>query len=167
MITTPNDYTGFYQIAGNSFSDDELETYIVEQQRERLIDLLGINLYNLFIADLDENNEPQTTRFQEIFNPIAVDVNGVQTRSKGIPTMLKGFTYYNFVKDSDFVNTITGNVKNDFSNSKTAMAVQYGLYQRYNTAVMTFEAIQQYICDNSETYPEFNGITIEFITWLD
>lgn len=166
-FTVPTDYTGFYQIGRTNFS--ELQVYIDDLEPERLRDLLGCDLYDLFIADLDGNGNPQTQRFIDIFNPFCDDdgnTEGIQQRSQGIPVMLKGFVYYDYVKDSGFSNLITGNVKNDFSNSAIATSVEYGLRQRYNRAIRSYEAIQWFICDNSATYPEYNGIEKELITWL-
>lgn len=167
-FTTTTDYTGFYQISGNSFSSDELEIYIDSIEPDVLRDLLGCDLYDLFIADL-VGGVPQTQRFIDIYNSFCYDdgnTNGTQYKSKGIKEMLKGFVYYSYVSDSDFANIISGNIKNTFSNSERATGVEFGLRDRYNTSLLTYEAIQWFICDNSATYPEFNGMTKEFITWL-
>ena len=81
--------------------------------------------------------------------------------------MLKGFTYYNIARNADFFNTISGNLKNEFSNSTHVSTIQMGLNERYNVALGTYNAIQWFICDNASDYPEYNGLTKEVVTFLD
>lgn len=161
MILATTDFTGQYQISkGNSYKDADTDVYIEDNQENFLIDLLGCDLYDLFIADL-VNNVPQAQRFIDIFDKFCIDDpigSGTQRRSKGIKVMLKGFTYFNIVRDSDFFNTISGNVKNEFSNSSAVSGAQMGLTERYNIAIGSYWAIQWYICDNASTYPEYNGL---------
>lgn len=167
-FTQTTDYKGFYQITQNSHSVAELQTYIDDLEPERLRDLLGCTLFDLFTADL-VGGVPQAQRFKDIFDPFCDDdgnTTGLQQRSQGIPVMLKGFVYYDYVKDSDFSNVITGNIKNEFSNSVTSSSVEYGLRQRYNRAILSYEAIQWFIWDNLTDYPEYNGIAKELTVWL-
>ena len=167
MFLATTDFTGKYQISnGASAQDAKIDDYIADDQEKFLIDLLGCDLYALFIADL-VNDVPQTQRFIDIFNSFCIDYpvgSGTKRRSKGIKLMLKGFTYFNIVRDSDFFNTISGNVKNNFSNSSAVSGSQMGLSERYNIAVGSYWAIQWFICDNAATYPEFNGIFKDVIT---
>ncbi len=168
---TPNQFEGFYKISnGGTNQDDKLNVYIDEAEPYYLRDLLGCTLYDLFVADLDPvTGLPVTARFLDIFNAFCIDEslgNGCQRRSNGMVTMLKGFTYYNIVRDSDFFNTISGNVKNTFSNSLDVKELEYGLAERYNVALSTYKTIQWYICENSADYPEYNGIKRDFETWL-
>ena len=111
MFLATTDFTGFYQISkGNSYQDVKVDEYIESNQKEFLIDLLGATLYDLFIADLDPSTGlPLSTRFLNIFNAFHLDDTigtGEQKKSKGIKVMLKGFTYFNIVRDSDYFNTI-------------------------------------------------------------
>ena len=170
MFLTPSDFTGFYQISnGATAQDDKITEYITENQEQFLTDLLGCDLYDLFIADL-VNDVPQTQRFIDIFKKFCIDNpigSGCQVRSKGMAVMLKGFTYYNIARNADFFNTISGNLKNEFSNSTHVSTIQMGLNERYNVALGTYNAIQWFICDNASDYPEYNGLTKEVITFLD
>lgn len=171
MFLSTTDFTGFYQISkGNSYQDAKVDEYIIENQEQFLTDLLGCDLYALFIADLSlVTGLPQSARFLSIFNAFAIDDTvgtGIQRKSKGLKIMLKGFTYFNIVRDSDYFNTISGNVKNTFSNSTPAKDVEYGLQERYNVALSTYNSIQWYICDNDSIYPEFNGQSKEVKIWL-
>lgn len=167
MFLATTDFTGFYQVSnGNAYQDDKINTYIADAQPKFLRDLLGCTLYDLFIADL-VNDVPQTQRFIDIFDAFCTDdgnTNGTQYKSDGIKAMLKGFTYYNIVRDSDFFNTISGNVKNTFSNSLSVTDFEAGTNERYNVALGTYQVIQWYICDNASVYPEYNGMDKEVVT---
>lgn len=167
MFLSTTDFTGVYQISnGASSQDAKIDEYITDNQEDFLIDLLGCDLYDLFIADL-VNDVPQTQRFIDIFDKFCIDDTvgtGKQKRSKGIKVMLKGFTYYNIVRDSDFFNTISGNVRNDMSNSSAVSGVEMGINERYNIAVGSYWAIQWFICDNLTDYPEYNGVSKAVIT---
>jgi len=169
MFLTPSDFTGFYQISnGATAQDDKINVYIASNEPKFLRDLLGCTLYDLFVADLVAN-VPQTQRFIDIFDAFCVDDSigsGVQRRSDGMVEMLKGFTYYNIVRDSDFSNTISGNIKSEFSNSTIVSVIQMGLDERYNVAMGTYNNIQWFICDNSDVYPEYNGLIKEVEIWL-
>jgi len=168
MFLTATDFTGFYQLSkGNSYQDAVIDEYITENQEQFLLDLLGCDLYALFIADLDPTSGlPQTQRFIDIFDAFCIDDTigtGNQRRSKGMKVMLKGFTYFNIARNSDFFNTISGNVKNTFSNSLPVKEIEYGLNERYNVAMGTYNAIQWYICENDSVYPEYNGMNKEVL----
>ena len=166
MFLTINDFIGFYKVSGNSHTQSELQTYIDNGEPRYLMELLGVELYNLFIADLNPNFTPQSQRFLDIFNPFSYDDDCGIVVSDGLIEMLKGFVYYDYVRDSDFFNTISGNVKHNYSNSSKARTVEYGLAERYNRALSTYIAIQDYIIKNSQTYPEYNGQAKDVLIWL-
>lgn len=168
MFLTPTDFTGFYAISnGGANQNDKIEDYIAEYEPDFLRDLLGVELYDLFVADLDPiTGLPVTARFLDIYNAIYLDDDSCIRISKGMKEMLKGFVYFNIVRDSDFHNTISGNVKNEFSNASSVTTIQMGLNERYNVAVGYYNTIQWFICENSSVYPEYNGQSKEVEVWL-
>jgi len=166
MFLTSTDFIGYYQIAKpNSHQIGELQSYIDSVEPSVLRDLLGCELYDLFIADL-VSGVPQSARFTAIFNAFNLDDGDCQYRSLGIKEMLKGFVYYSYVRDSDYFNTISGNVKNNFANSTGTRGVQYGLDERYNVSLDTYDTIQWYINENITNYPEYNGLNKEVKVWF-
>lgn len=168
MFLTPTDFTGFYAIShGATNQDNKIEAYINEYEPDFLRDLLGVELYDLFVADLDPiTGLPVTARFLDIYNAIYLDDDSCIRISKGMKEMLKGFVYFNIVRDSDFHNTISGNVKNEFSNASSVTTIQMGLNERYNVALGYYNTIQWFICENSADYPEYNGQSKEVEVWL-
>lgn len=165
MYLEPEDFKGYYNISLNTFDSVELQTYIDRLEPIILETLLGVELYALFVADLDANVVPQSQIYLDIYNKFSFDNNGI-IRSNGMLEMMKGFIYYDYMRDSSFVSTVSGKIKNRYSNSEQARFIEYGLQERYNLAVSTAEAIQWYIYDNSDIYPTYNGINFNIQSWL-
>ena len=166
MYLIPADFNGYYDISTDTFTGIDLETYISDIEPIALRRLLGVELYNLFIADLDGNGVPQTAIYQAIYNAFDVDYNCTIISSTGMLEMLKGFIYYDYMRDSQFASVITGKNKSEFANSTKASFIEYGLQERYNVALQTACNIQWYIKENSADYPTYNGQTFNLQLWL-
>lgn len=161
-ILKTSDFIGFHDISQNKFTKVDLEAYILKCEKSSLEEMLGCELAALLIADLDVNNNPQTPRFITIWNSFCEDTfrcNCLFYKSEGIKEMLKGFIYYNYVKNQPEKNTIAGNVeaKAEVSTPLSNNAKQVNTNERYNNAVKTFRAIQSKVSIESTTYPEFKG----------
>ena len=76
--------------------------------------------------------------------------------------MLKGVIFFHYVRDNNMYHTITGLVSNNNENSNAEIKEKGGQYitQKYASALETYSAIQQYIKDNSDVYPEYKGETL-------
>lgn len=167
-MLTPSDFTGLYKITSNTYTDASTQLYIDKYEKKYLTDLLGVDLYDLFIADLVAG-VPQTAKYLTIYNAFAFDDgvgSGCQHRSNGMLEMLKGFIYFHVMRDMLAQSTINGKIKNEFSNASQARAVETNVYDNYNEAVKTYQQIQWYIEDNLTDYPLFNGMAKGFIDWL-
>lgn len=170
MFLLPENFTGQYKVStGNTFSDADFQLYINKYEEKLLRDLLGATLYNLFIADLDVNEEPQTQIFIDIFDEFAEDEDagsGIQHVSEGMIEMLKGFIYFYWLREQFTQNVISGPVKNEYSNSTQARFVETNMIDNYNQAVKTYQAIQWFIKEHLDDYPTFNGVCKSHMTWL-
>ena len=154
--------TGKYVIPTNPLQDTDLQTYIDDAQRVYLPMLFGVELYDLFIADLVAN-VPQATRFIKVFDPFQDQTNGILTISDGMKEMLKGFVYYIYLRDLVNRATTTGLTRVLHENSENVNAVWYDLNRRYNEAVETYKIIQHYMTiTNSTEYTEYNGVFIDY-----
>jgi hypothetical protein len=164
---TPLDYeSGILLIATNKHTEDTLQAYIDEYDVPYLQDMLGCELYELFLADL-VNGVPQSQRFIDIFEPFCKDDDcyGIQ-KSEGIKIMVKYFIYWEYVKQQRVNNTNTGDVINENEVSRVARPPETKLYSTYNKAIKTYCAIQWFICDNLTVYPEFEGVIKQKTSWL-
>ncbi len=153
-------HTGAYDVA-------RLQYYIDKYEKRYLTELLGVDLYNEFEADVTlGGGTPTEPRFIEIFEPLQVDYNWTILYSDGMVEMLKGFIYYEYIKDQISQMTPIGMVTPSGENSRDSNSLYYQMYTRYNDAVRMYKAIQEFITNNSSDYDEFNGMRKMLITWL-
>jgi len=129
-FTTPSEYTGIYKIATDQFSEAILTDFITQNETEILLELFGVDLYNLFIDDLNPSNVPQTARFLSVYNAFAVqDVNN-------------GFVFYAGSPFDPYVlPSVTGGCVPKSGKNENKIYQSYGIkdmlrgfvYYQYNT----------------------------------
>ena len=194
MPTPAQYFTGYFRIAQDPATTAALDAFIARFEKKYLVDLLGYELYLLFVADLNGTTSlPESARFTVIYNELyfentssifyPVDLayqsrdykddlrESIRTTepslSEGFSLMLKGFLYFEFLKEYGLKATPNGVVEN--SNENTTMAPGSKLIglieERYNEAVKSYKVIQNYIKANAATYPEFKGIAKERTHW--
>lgn len=166
-ITPSNFENGLICISTNVHTESELQTYIDEFEVVFLKDMLGCELYDLFVADLD-NGVPVAQIYKDIFNPFCIDKNncGVQRVSEGIIKMIEKFIYWEYTRDQKVKNTTSGNVVNDNESSRETHFPESRIYSTYNQGIKSYCAIQWFICENLSDYPKFNGLTKRKTSWL-
>jgi len=161
MIVQVTDFTGKYELHTGMYAQGNIQAYIDKYEVRYLRQLLGVELCNDFIADLNIQSIPRSANFLDIYNPFAYDsgynfylFNGIyegtgQLLSDGIKEMLLGFIYFEYAKD--LVNQMTpfGNVKPKSENSDVANTLFSMMYARYNEAITTYRAIQHYVMMNN------------------
>jgi len=152
---------GRFSIAVNSFQENELQAYIDQYQKEALIDLLGLELYELLILDLDANGVPQSQIYLDIFNDFYKEIYGEYERSQGIKFYLKGIIYFHYVRDLYNRQTTVGVKKVKGENSDSVNV--FDIYTRYNNSIETGKVIQAYIYNNDTDYPTFKGQELDFV----
>jgi len=175
MFVTYSDFsTGYYKISTNNFTQTELTAYITRVETKYLKELLGIELYNLFVDSIVSSLP--TGVYLTIYNALEYDntQGGIYTGgilsggmdlsakiiiSEGIKEMLKGFLFFEYNRDQPITNTIAGNVKQSNENSEVVNGWKAGINERYNKAVDNYTAIQAYIQDNLSAYSTFNGVS--------
>ena len=156
MILSIQDFTDKYQVSTGMYDQAKLQDYIKRYEPRYLKELFGITLYNDFQSDL-LNNVPQSPNFLVLFNPLSEDMgynfyyfNGIyegvnQLDSEGIREMLKGFIYFEYVKDLSNQITPIGLVKPDNENSTVANTLFSMMYTRYNEAIRSYNSIRDFI----------------------
>ena len=150
MFVTINDFTGKYELHTGMYDTTKLLDYISIYEQRYLVELFGAELYNDFVADLDINNIPQSPNFLYVFNPFYENVLlHTIIQSEGIKQMLKGFIYFEYLKDTTNQMTPNGMVVPSNENSTTASTIYSMMYARYNEAMRSFRAIQTHIAMNS------------------
>ena len=161
-ILQPSDFTDnpIYNIALTLQAETELDAMIEDVEKNTLQELLGCELYTLFIGDLTVGTPqvPQTQIYIDIFDAFCFDhvLCGPQT-SKGMKDLLMAYTYFEWHRYNLNKSTSTGMVRGDSENSNSVLAESFGTYDKYNRAVYSYRSIQQFISDNSTLYPTFEG----------
>lgn len=173
-LITPAEFTGIYSTAKDEFTAAEVQVFIDQHEPHYLLNLLGVELYNLFIADLNDD-VPQSQRFLNIYNAFTEqgDGNGfifytgspfcpcVQPsvtggllpgqqqaiyQSFGMKDMLLGFVYLEYNRSNDVQATPTGNRTPDAmaANMAAGSLRMNRLTIPYNRAIESYQAIQWY-----------------------
>jgi len=171
-ITNITDFVGTTQLQEDDNTEDKFNVIRDERENTYIFKLLGAELGNLFIADLDANGVPQTARFTDIFEAFAEDVssgfcfewmtiNGL-VESKGIKQYLIDTVWFYFARNNPVLITTGGNKISESENSSNS-ADGATLGRIYNKAVDTGLAIQWFIEDKPTIYPEYNGQKLKYI----
>ena len=165
-IVQTTDFTGQYKIPKTCYT--ELSTYFAKYEKQYLVRLLGAELYDLFIADLTAGpgQVPQTQRFIDLFDPFQTDEDHCVICSEGIKKMLIQFIYFEYMRESRYGQTVSGAVQVKSSVADVLPFKGWNLERSYNEGVGNYHAIQWYICDNDDVYPEENTQRIEYIAHL-
>ena len=160
-LTLTTDFTGEYKVQKDSKQD--LEAYITKYEKIYLVQLLGAELFDLFIADLDNATPqvPQSAIFLSIYNAFQTDDDGFVRVSEGMRVMLKQFIYFHFVRDSNHKKTESGVVINRVEVSENTPYNGYNLVEAFNEGVTNAWSIQFFIDDNIKDYPKENMQLIE------
>lgn len=170
-ITKTEDYISRFAISQNKYTTPQLQDFIDHYEEKYLKDLLGTELYNLLIADLDPiTGEPQTQRFIDIWEPFDLDTNychqHIRLESEGIPEMLKNFNFFEYARKQGHQNTIVGTVRAAGENSSPIPNQNTYMDELYNTGVMSYLAIAYLVKSEPDIYPEYKGKLKEFKTPL-
>jgi hypothetical protein len=160
LIVSNTDFTGKYELSLTQYNTATIDAYITKYEKKYLLQLLGADLYALFVADLS-GGVPVTAIYLDIFNAFDIDINNRIESSNGIKEMLIGFIYYEYVRDRVQNQTPIGSAKPKNENS-AVLELTHVVVSRFNDSVVSYKAIQSYICDNSASYTEYNGQPIKY-----
>lgn len=170
MIVQVSDFNeGKFELHTGMYDIPRIQSYIDKYEPRYLRELLGVDLFNLFNADLIlGGGTPTEPRFIKIFDELTIDLPWRILDSDGIKEMLMGFIYYEYTKDQIVQMTPNGNVRPVGQNSEVAGSLYTQIYTRYNDGVRSYKAIQMYIWKNPDAYDfdDFNGVPKGLVTWL-
>jgi hypothetical protein len=166
LFVNNSDFTDKFELHTGMFDTQKLTEYIDRYEEIYLNELLGIKLYNDFKADLVAG-VPQNASYVFIFNEFKYETDIRLIISRGMKDMLIGFIYFEFMKDKVAQNTSVGMTKPRNENSGVVSA-HNPIYLRYNEAVKTYKAIQDYIMLNlgNVKYEKFRGYNKMYAYWI-
>jgi hypothetical protein len=158
---------GKFALHKGMYTEIDIQQYIDKYEKRYILDLLGAAVGNEFIEDVQlGGGEPTEPRFLDIFNPIELDYGLQLIVSDGMKEMLKGFIYYEYLKDQVSQVTAVGMLTPKGENSESVSGLFTQLYTRYNDAVRSYKGVQRYITTRRGDYSGFNGRTKSLAYWL-
>lgn len=149
------DFVSKFSITKNDFDSGKLDYYIDRYEIITLKELFGVELFDLWAAGIIAT-DPIYETLRDAFT-VQLDC-GIILESRGIQDILLGVIYFHYKTDAYTQNTITGSVKSNNENAENVGLFTANIQSRYNEAVCTYNAIQDYIYDNLDVYPTFQGI---------
>lgn len=163
LIVVKGDFTGKYAISQNTYST--LDNYIAKYEELYLIELLGVELFELFKASVTAH-VPASGIYKTIFDPIREDDGDCIRISEGIKEMLLGFIYFEYMRDLPYAATPSGIVAGQSENNRETSGEENNIYGRYNISIKSYKTIQWYIGEHSSDYPDFNGKEKYPASWI-
>jgi hypothetical protein len=165
-------------------STEQLEGYIKRYEKKCINQLLGVDLANLFIADLVDQ-VPQQDIYLAIYNPIEKDLTNddnsqiyysslcgcknKQIETNGMKSLLMGLIFFQYMRDQPFSKEFTGVSRKIAENSENSSFYQWGIAEHYNESVKDYQETQYYILlekNENDIYQEFNGVKKQFTSTL-
>lgn len=141
------------------------QNYLDKYEKKFLVNLLGAELYDLFISDL-VGGVPQSQRFIDIYNAFDIDDNNCVRSSEGMKVASLQYVYFYAVRDLAVKKTNTGVVFNDNEVSQGPFYDGYNIIEAYNESIKNAYSIQWFICDNPTDYPEENAQPFQVISGI-
>lgn len=155
MIISSIDFKeGAHKIALDQNVKLDLEDIISKNEASLMANLLGVELWELFKADLD-NGVPQSQIYIDIYNPFIVEINGCLVISQGIKQYLKGAIYFLYMREAYIKATPNGAVSAKHEVSSSLTGNTYGSVLKLNASASTGVAIQTLIESEPTIYPTF------------
>lgn len=162
-ITTPADFNGQYSINRNKHNEASIQACIDSVEELVLLELFGVDFKAIVLQGVVD----EIVIYENLYNPFNFQDSCDRIwQSKGIKEMLLGFVYFEWFATHSVAVVLDGQRENESENSKSASSLKSNNEKRYNDAVKTYRAIQAYINENLDIYPEFKGKGKLLMNWF-
>lgn len=164
ILVTTEDFTGFYLLALADKTRPVLEQFIEDYEKKYILKLLGKELGELLIADIegeDSDSQAIEDRFQVLINPFTEQSSCKIYESEGLKKLLVALIYYHYVTETQTEHTQAGVTvpQSENSNILSPEGATRTAEKRWNKALDFIEAIQWYCQDfKPSDYPEYDGL---------
>jgi len=157
LLIVKSDFVGKYALASSTKGNDNIDAYIAEYEEQILIDLLGVELFELFKADVNSGTKkPNTDIYLKLYDRLNFEYCNRLLTSFGIKNILLSIIYFYYVRDNKVKQTVNGDV--NIQTEVSQPSDQTYLLLRYNEAIMSYSVIQRYCLENeTDIYPTFKG----------
>ncbi len=154
IISIADFSAGPLKITRNNNVDNDLQSYIDETEEKFLRCLLGDTLYIQFMAELPT---PTLQKWLDLLNGYNYTVENSDGENEtvyfiGIKKMLRLFTWFNFVREQSFQNSIVGQVKGASQASANASMAEISrlIKKRYNNGIDLYVECFKFLNDSDE-----------------
>ena len=162
ILLTTADFAGYNYLNTTTATLTRLQAYIDRYEKQYICELLGVELGELFIADLA--NASQDVRFVAIQDAFYEQTTGGTIYiSKGMVDFLLCAVAYHYIKDTQYSHTTSGVAKMLTEAQKDQSGENAYRYaeRRFNESLDTVDAIQWFCKTEAATdYPEYKGVAI-------
>jgi len=158
LLIVKADFVGKYALATSTKGNDNIDDYIARYEEKTLRELLGIELFDLFEADVDTPTKlPITQIYLDLYNELTFKNGSLIYNSFGLKNILLSIIYFYYVRDNVVKQTVNGDQK--IQSEVSSQSDQSYLLLRYNEGVDSYNAIQKYcILNKTDVYPTFDGV---------
>lgn len=148
----------------SSYISENLNNFIIEYEPEILLYLLGLNLYNTYIAN------PTDSRFIVLTNGITyTTTTGEQKKWRGLKTVIGSnkysliayYVYYFYTRNEVTNTTGVGEAINKTSNATRVSPIQKQTLV-WNKMLDWIYELYDFLDANKQTYPEWNNMIYWF-----
>ena len=160
-IVIPTDFTGRFDLTTKGYLS--LEVFIDQYEPIILKKLLGIELYNLYVADT-VLSVPQTDIYLDIYQESELVVCEIKRNYEGLKDLLIPFIYYEYLKAQRNRNSSSGGVQNQSSLSVASMQTYAQAVIYINEAISQARILQFYLEENIDIYPTFRANLFQFMS---
>ena len=154
-IVTTSDFIDKFKLTLTDFNTNELSSYIERYETITLIELMGKELFDLYVIGFGLN-EPIYVKLHNSF--IEQSDCGEVLNSRGLKDLILGTVYFYYSRDILTQRSENGSVAKKGENSSNVTQIQSNVQSRWDEAVDTYCAIQSYIIENHDVYPTFRGL---------
>ena len=160
MAITNASFIDKFELTLTDFNATKLTAYIARYETITLIELLGKELYDLYVTGI-AGADPI---YEFIRDPFTVQLDsGRILNSRGVDDVILGVVYFYWSRDIETQRTENGSVQSVGENSVVATQFKANLQSRWNESIESYEAIQLYIIENLDVYPTFEGYKKEIM----
>jgi hypothetical protein len=166
ILVQNSDFVGKYAISLTDNNTPLFNQLATSVELKLINNLLGLTIAPLFLAECAGNNGvPTSADYLAIYNPIQLtNTCNFENYSSGIKEMVLAAVWVAWINELSFTSTTLGLRVQDTTNSKPVSGNAFVVVNKYNLSTANYIVIQQYINENIEDYPDFDGIERNYMS---
>lgn len=151
------DFIGEFKLPGDGFNLAITGDAINVNWETIVRRILGVTLGNAVIEYIGDP-DPVNDDFDYIINPFQLDSDCGIIESKGLKYAVMGQIYFSRQIGAKMqINSVSGSMTPSVESAENSSTVHSVVFDKTNDTIRTIHAIQRYVADNRDKYPDFNG----------